>query len=100
MAHYLLRYTLADDYLERRVEFRGVHLTYAWAAADRNELLLGGAMEDPGNGAMLLFKGDSAQVAESFARSDPYVLNGLVTAWRVDRWVTVVGKDASEPIRP
>ncbi|MDE3199646.1 MAG: YciI family protein [Acidobacteriota bacterium] len=98
--HYLLIYDLADDYLARRGEFRAEHLSMAWEASERGELLLGGAMGDPLDGAMLLFQSDSPAVAESFAQRDPYVLNGLVKAWRVRPWTTVVGSGAAQPIRP
>jgi uncharacterized protein len=47
-----------------------------------------------------LFKGTSPAVAESFAKADPYVANGLVTKWRVREWTTVVGKDAEVPLPP
>lgn len=100
MAHYLLRYTVADDYLERRGEYRGVHLAMAREAVARGELVLGGAIEDSRQGSLLLFVGDSPAAAERFAQADPYVLNGIVTAWRVDRWITVVGDQAAEPVRP
>jgi hypothetical protein len=33
-------------------------------------------------------------VAETFAKTDPYVLNGLVSSWRVREWATVVGEQA------
>ena len=55
MAHWLLIYDLAPDYLDRRPGFRDVHLELAWAAADRGELVLGGALADPTDQAMLLF---------------------------------------------
>jgi uncharacterized protein len=97
--HYLLIYDVSDDYLERRPEFRGAHLKHAWAAAERGELLLAGALADPVDTAMLLFEADSPAVAESFARADPYVLNGLVQQWRVRPWTTVVGERASNPVR-
>ena len=64
---------------------------------DRGELLLGGAL-DPPEEAMLLFAGEGAEVAEAFASNDPYVMNGLVTAWRVREWTTVVGKGAASPV--
>lgn len=100
MAHYLLRYTVAADYLERRGDYRAVHLAYARDAVARGELLLGGAMDDTSQGAMLLFQSDGPEVAEAFAASDPYVVNGLVSAWRVDRWMTVVGRQAAERVTP
>lgn len=103
MKHFLLRYTLAPDYLDRRPAFREAHLGLAWAAAARGELLLGGAVAgpsgEPPHEATLLFAGEDAGAAEAFARSDPYVANGLVTAWRVGEWLTVVGDAAANPVR-
>jgi hypothetical protein len=96
--HYLLIYELAPDYLERRGEFRTAHLGLAWAAVGRGELLLGGALADPADTAALLFQCESPEIAERFARTDPYVLNGLVRSWRVRSWNTVVGEQAATPV--
>ena len=100
MKHFLLFYDVAADYVARRAEFRQAHLAKAWAAHARGELVLGGALADPVDGAVLLFAGESPRVAETFAREDPYVLNGLVTRWRVREWSTVAGEGAAIPIRP
>ncbi|WP_321876433.1 YciI-like protein [Paraburkholderia bannensis] len=97
--HYLLMYELAENYLDRRAEHRSAHLALAWAAAERGELLLAGAIADPVDSALLLFQGDSPAAAEAFARADPYVQAGLVKAWRVRPWQTVVGEQASNPVR-
>ena len=97
--HYLLFYDVVSDYVERRAVFRTEHLTLAWQAHARGELVLGGALDDPIDGALLLFRGDSPAVAEAFATADPYVRHGLVTRWRVRTWATVVGEDAAAPIR-
>ena len=97
MKHYLLIYEVVPDYVERRDRLRQAHLRLGWEAAKRGELLLGGALADPVDGAILLFQGDSAEVAEKFARSDPYVREGLVTRWKVREWTTVVGPQASNP---
>lgn len=96
--HYLLFYDYVPDYLERRGEFRAAHFAHAQAALDRGEFILGGAFANPADGAVLLFSGDAPAVAENFARADPYVLNGLVTNWRVREWTTVMGRDAAQPI--
>jgi len=98
--HYLLSYEVVPDYVERRARFRDEHLAYAWKAADRGELVLGGAVGDPVEEALLLFRGDGPEAAERFARSDPYVKNGLVTRWRVRPWNTAVGDAAAAPVRP
>jgi uncharacterized protein YciI len=97
--HYLLFYDVVPDYAERRVPFRAAHLAHGWSAVARGELILGGALADPVDGAVLLFNCDSASVVEAFAANDPYVVNGLVTRWRVRPWTTVVGEGASNPIR-
>jgi uncharacterized protein YciI len=81
--HFLLFYEAGEDYVARRAEFRSAHLELAWAASKRGELILGGALADPADGALLLFKADSPAVAENFAGVDPYVTTGLVKRWYV-----------------
>jgi uncharacterized protein YciI len=98
--HYLLFYDLTPDYLTRRVEYRAEHLQLAWQACARGELILGGALVDPVDGAVLLFQGDSPAVVEQFVAADPYVRSGLVARWRIRPWTTVVGELASNPVRP
>jgi uncharacterized protein len=98
--HYLLFYEVGEDYVSRRADFREAHLEKAWKANERGELVLGGALANPVDGAVLLFKADSSEVAENFARSDPYVTSGLVKRWYVREWTTVVGGDTALPIRP
>ena len=97
--HFLLMYETAPDYLERRPQFRAEHLALAWAAVDRGELLLAGALADTVDGAALLFQGESAAVAEAFVARDPYVREGLIKSWKVRAWTTVVGEHAATPVR-
>ena len=98
MAHILLFYELAPDYLDRRPRFRDAHLGLAWDAVARGELLLGGAVGEPVDSALLLFT--DADAARAFAEADPYVREGLVTHWHVQPWSTVVGAEAANPVRP
>jgi uncharacterized protein YciI len=97
--HYLLFYDVVDDYVERRLAFREAHLSLARQAVERGELVLGGALADPVDGAVLLFRGSSPTVAERFVAADPYVKNGLVTRWRVREWTTVVGPGTEVPLK-
>ncbi|MGH9253896.1 MAG: YciI-like protein [Vicinamibacterales bacterium] len=96
--HYLLFYAVVDDYVNRRARYRAAHIALARQAVARGELVLGGAFADPPDGAVLVFRGASPDVAESFARHDPYVMNGLVTKWHVREWTTVVGPNAEAPL--
>ena len=97
--HYLLFYDVTDDYVERRAAFRAEHLALAWQAAERGELVLGGALANPPDRAILLFRGTSPEVAERFVAADPYVKNGLVKSWYIREWTTVVGPTAEAPVK-
>ncbi len=97
--HFLLFYEFVPDYLQRRSAYRDDHLRLCWEAQARAELILGGAVADPVDGAVLLFQGANDAAASAFAQADPYVLAGLVTRWWVRPWTTVVGEAAATPIR-
>lgn len=100
MKHFLLFYDVSLDFVAQRANYRDAHLQQAWDSYNRGELVLGGALTDPTDHAVLLFAADSSAVAETFAQADPYVLHGLVKNWRVREWVTVVGDTAAMPMRP
>lgn len=89
--HYILFYTTAPDYLERRSALREEHLAYARAAQERGELVMAGALADPADRAILVFAAETAAVAEEFAHGDVYVRNGLVRSWEVRPWTVVIG---------
>ena len=69
MLHFLLMYNTAPDYLQQRGEFRSAHLAMTWQAAGRGELLLGGAVGEPADGALLLFRCESADIPAAFAKA-------------------------------
>jgi uncharacterized protein YciI len=89
--YHILFYETVDNYVERRKPYREAHLTYANAAHARGELILGGALNGPADGAVLVFRTRDPKDAEDFAHNDPYVKNGLITSWRVRPWVVVIG---------
>ena len=88
--HLLLEYTLAEDYLERRTVLREDHLSLLREAHERGELLLAGALPDPYDRALLVWTAPR-EVVERFVARDPYVTDGLVTAWTIRPWTVVVG---------
>ncbi|TAA06966.1 hypothetical protein EA658_19655 [Pseudoxanthomonas winnipegensis] len=96
--HFLLFYQTAADYLQRRPLHRAAHLAYARQAVARGELVLGGAVGDPPESALLLFQGEDDSAARRFAEGDPYVVEGIVASWTVRPWTTVVGADAAHRV--
>jgi uncharacterized protein YciI len=99
MKHFILFYEYAPDVLEKRAPCRSAHLAYANAFVERGELVLGGALADPVDEGVLIFKAADRSVPDSFAADDPYVRNGVVKSWRVREWTTVVGPDALTKVR-
>jgi uncharacterized protein YciI len=91
--YYILFYKTVDNYIEKRVPFREEHLSHAQQAFQIGSLVLGGALADPADSAMLVFKGESPALAEEFANNDPYVKNGLITEWYVRQWMVVIGNE-------
>ncbi len=89
--HYILFYDFVDNMLERRVPHREAHLNYLQQAEDKGVLVLAGAFTNPVDGSALVFNASTKEEVEEFAKKDPYVLNGLITNWRVREWTVVVG---------
>jgi hypothetical protein len=90
MKYFALIYYVVDDFVSRRTPFREEHLRLAREAKDRDELILAGALGDPADRALLVFRAHDRSVAENFAQNDPYVMNGLTTRWEVQSWAVVI----------
>jgi uncharacterized protein len=90
MKYFLLIYHVVDDYVSRRVVFREEHLRLARSAHDRGELLMGGALANPVDQAILVFRSSDQAVVEEFVRNDPYIANGLVSKWEIRPWSVVI----------
>ena len=93
MKYYVMFYYLVDDYIARRAPFREEHLKLAREAHQRGELILAGALSDPADRALLVFRVADRSIVEEFAKKDPYVTNGLVTRWEVRPWAVVIGDE-------
>jgi uncharacterized protein YciI len=91
MRYFVLIYYVGDGFVTKRAAFRDTHLARVREAHARGQLLLGGAMGEPVDRAMLLFRAHDRSTAEQFARADPYVTAGLVERWEVQPWAVVVG---------
>ncbi len=91
--YYILFYKTVENYIEKRSQFREEHLKLARQAYEKGALVMAGAMADPADSAILIFKGDGPDIAEQFAVNDPYVQNGLIREWEVRLWTVVIGNE-------
>jgi len=89
--YYILFYQTIEDYVEKRKPYREAHLAYADKAYEEGKLVLAGALADPADSAVLIFKCDTSSDVENFAKNDPYVKNGLIIEWKVRPWTVVIG---------
>jgi len=89
---YLLEYDYVPDILERRDAFRADHLAKAQTLFEQQKIHMAGASGDPVNGAVFIFKNVEQAEIREFVATDPYVLNDLVTDWRIIPWSVVIGQ--------
>ncbi len=81
---YVLSYDYVADILDRRGPHRPGHLALIeqWNATGR--LPLAGALGDPLRAGLLVFDVGDPKVIDEFVAADPYVAEGLVSAYRVE----------------
>ena len=91
MPYYAVFYEVVDDFVARRSEFREEHLRGVSESYARGELILGGALTEPADRALLVFHVHDRQIVESFIHNDPYVVNDLIKKWEIRPWNVVTG---------
>jgi uncharacterized protein YciI len=89
--YYILFYDYVPNIVERREPFRAEHLSKVRELHEQGVIIMAGATGEPPAHAAIVFRTNDRARIEEFARSDPYVLNGLVTGWHVEPWHVVVG---------
>jgi uncharacterized protein YciI len=87
--YYILFYKTVENYIERRAPLRGTHLDLVHEFHSDGRLFMAGALAEPADGAVLIFRGDTPEAAHEFVSRDPYVKNGLITEWSVRPWMVV-----------
>jgi uncharacterized protein YciI len=89
--YFALLYYVGPDFAQRRGAHRESHLKLVFEANRRGDLVHGGALGDPPDRALLVFRAEDRSIAENFAKADPYVTSGLVQRWEVQPWTIVCG---------
>lgn len=87
---FALEYTYVDNMLEKRGPVRPAHLEFTKPFITNKTLIAGGAFVPEVDKGLLIFKCTKSEV-ESFAKNDPYVVNGLVPSYVIREWAVAVG---------
>ena len=90
--YHLLLYSTVDDFVQMRIPLRKSHQDHVMAAFEKGTLLKAGALGKPADGVIFVFKDEQEEIIEEFAKNDPYVTNGLVSAWAIRLWNVNVGE--------
>ena len=85
MKRYVVLYEAADDVATRAPLHYPAHRERFLDFHRRGDLLMIGTFGDPGGDAAMGIFG-SREAAEEFVAEDPFVLNGVVKAWRIREW--------------
>ncbi len=88
-SHILLLYDYVEDMVDRRAPHREAHLARITEQREAGRVVMAGALGDPPLGGALVFKGVDPEQVDRFARDDPYMKAGLITAWRAQPWKLV-----------
>lgn len=87
--HSILFYDYVEDIAERRGPVRPAHLEHIGVYRGDGRIVAAGATGDPVSGAVIVFSENAEAQIPTFVAADPYVVAGLVTAWRVVPWTVV-----------
>ncbi len=100
MSYFALFYDYGTDdtVADRRKPYRQAHMALIDAAEHEGRLVLAGPFK-PADGALLVFRAETAGDVEQFAAGDPYVTSGVVKSWRVREWSVVAGDGATRNVR-
>jgi uncharacterized protein YciI len=86
---YVTTYESADNVKEKAPLHVAAHREWWKGFAESGDLLgLGPFADSQADGSMAIFR--SRESAEAFVAGDPFVLNGVVKAWRILEWNDVV----------
>ncbi|KAK9815872.1 hypothetical protein WJX72_011037 [[Myrmecia] bisecta] len=88
---HILHYEYVSDILEKRGPHREAHLAAARKQAESGKIFLAGAVADPVDSAIFVWKDATKDEIAAFVKDDPYVKAGLVPKWSIRPYMVVVG---------
>lgn len=94
--YYSLHYQYVPDILEKRGPHREGHLAAARKQTEAGKLLIAGAVGDPVDGGLFIFKDVTKQEVEEFVKNDVYVTEKLVNGWTIQPFNAVAGTEVTK----
>ena len=89
--YHLLTLDYVEDILEKRDPYRADHIAGAKAAEADGKVVLAGALQNPTDAGVFVFKACGEAFVDAFVKADAYYKAGLVTGYTIRPWMIVVG---------
>ena len=89
--YHLLTLDYVEDILEKRDPYRADHIAGAKAAEADGKVVLAGALQNPTDAGVFVFKDCDEAFVDAFVKADAYYKAGLVTGYTIRPWMIVVG---------
>ena len=90
-AYLLLTLHYVDGMLEKRGPHREAHLAGAQRGYDDGTIVMAGALLDPVDAGVFVFKNVDEAHVKAFVEADAYYVAGLVPRYTIRPWMVVVG---------
>ena len=92
----LLTLDYVEDILEKRDPYRAEHIAGAKAQEAAGKCVLAGALQNPTDKGVFVFKDCDEAYVKAFVEGDAYYKAGLVPGYTIRPWMIVVGALASD----
>ena len=90
----LLTLDYVDNMLDKRGPYREEHIAGSQKAFEEGKCAMAGALTDPVDTGVFVFKNVGKEYVENFVQNDAYYKAGLVKNHSIRSWMVVVGNDA------
>ena len=87
----LLTLDYVEDILEKRDPYRAEHIAGAKAQEEAGKCVLAGALQNPTDKGVFVFKDCDEAYVKAFVEGDAYYKAGLVPSYTIRPWMIVVG---------
>ena len=92
--YFILTYQTVNRFNDRKMRYRADHLDLVNSYHRDGHLIMGGALLEPNDAALLIFRCDHVDEVEGFVEKDPYVQKGLVKSYEIRQWSVAIGADS------
>ncbi len=90
-AIFVTKFKSIEEVREKASEAVAAHVLRSNELRREGKLLMAGAFHnEPGEPVTTMGVFYSRQDAEEYARGDPFVLNGMVSEWRIKEWANIL----------